>query len=135
MSTMTAQAILIEWLEAHGCDGLCYMRQNGECGCGLDDLMPCMDSNNISECVPARKCEPDAEQKADGYTVAYAPADLSAPEKIAPRIDAILCSLTPVNTFASHFDDDTKQQIGLLLQYLVNAHTTALCLDEILEED
>jgi len=75
---MNARTILIEWLQAHNCDGLCYERTNDSCGCGLDDLMPCLDPRNLSECVPAVKAEPDAEQQAEGYTVAYAPANLGA---------------------------------------------------------
>ena len=75
---MNARTILIEWLQAHNCDGLCYERTNDSCGCGLDDLMPCLDPRNLSECVPAVKVEPDAEQQAEGCTVAYAPANLGA---------------------------------------------------------
>lgn len=39
---MTAQ-----WLRANHYDGLC--NPDGECGCGLDDLMPC-------QCINEREC-------------------------------------------------------------------------------
>jgi hypothetical protein len=35
-----------EWLKTHGADGLCCR----DCGCGLDDLMPCG--------TPYASCEP-----------------------------------------------------------------------------
>ena len=34
---MTVKEILIEWLKAHGFTALC----GDECGCSIDDLMPC----------------------------------------------------------------------------------------------
>jgi len=46
---MTVRDILIEWLKAHKCDGLCTW----DCGCGIDDLVPC-DSCNV-DCNAARK--------------------------------------------------------------------------------
>jgi hypothetical protein len=53
---MTLRDIIIEGLKAHGYDGL----QNEDCGCGLDDLMPCDgDWMNTMKCEPAyrRECE------------------------------------------------------------------------------
>jgi len=46
---MTVKEILIEKLKALGADGLCCEG----CGCGLDDLMPCV--SNCDSCEPARK--------------------------------------------------------------------------------
>ena len=47
-----------EWLSAHGYDGLC--NPTTECGCGLDNLMPCGEPGE--DCVSA---------KADGYDDEY----------------------------------------------------------------
>lgn len=52
---MNVREIVLAHLKSIGADGLCAY----ECGCGLDDFMPC-DSPNIEKCVPARK------QKFDG---------------------------------------------------------------------
>lgn len=51
----TAQDILTTWLREHGCDGVC--NPDWECGCGLDDLIPCCDW--FGECQPARKTTND----------------------------------------------------------------------------
>jgi len=40
-NTLDIQTIIKDWLKDHGYDGLYNI--NGECGCGIDDLMPCMD--------------------------------------------------------------------------------------------
>jgi len=47
--------IIREYLVANGYDGLC----SEECGCGLDDLMPC--EYGIQHCVPAEKVIATAE--------------------------------------------------------------------------
>lgn len=39
--------IVAQWLRANHYDGLC--NANGECGCGLDELMPC-------QCINERNC-------------------------------------------------------------------------------
>jgi len=54
---MTVKEIVADWLEKHGYDGLAH----NECGCALDDLMPCDGANNIGDCVPAIKvrCDPE----------------------------------------------------------------------------
>ena len=41
MSEMTVREIVIDWLKAHGCDGLCHC--DSECGCRLDDFTPCFE--------------------------------------------------------------------------------------------
>lgn len=40
--------ILIKWLKDNGYDGLC---NSFDCGCGLDDIVPC--NSNCMDCVPA----------------------------------------------------------------------------------
>jgi hypothetical protein len=50
---MNCKEIIIEYLKTHGFDGLC--NPYGECGCGIDDLIPC--ECDISECSPAYKRE------------------------------------------------------------------------------
>ncbi len=42
----TVKTILVEWLKAHGYDGLCAY----ECGCLVDNLMPC--GSCPDNCVP-----------------------------------------------------------------------------------
>lgn len=48
---MTVREIVIEKLKAMGAAGLC--NPDEECGCGLDDFLPCGEMN--MECEPARK--------------------------------------------------------------------------------
>jgi len=48
---MKIKDILIDWLKSHNYDGLCNQEIN--CGCGLDDFMPC-DEIGV-ECEPAKK--------------------------------------------------------------------------------
>ena len=41
----TIREIVLKYLKENGYDGLC----NNDCGCGLNDLMPC-DGKSIGEC-------------------------------------------------------------------------------------
>ena len=50
---MTVGEIVKQWLEDHGCDGLCD--PDFECGCGIDDLNPC--GGLCDDCIPARRVE------------------------------------------------------------------------------
>ena len=50
---MTVKEIVREWLKSNGYSGLC----NDECGCEVDDLMPCV-------CGDVERCEA-------GYKVKY----------------------------------------------------------------
>ena len=54
--TMTVKDIVILYLKEHGYDGL---YNYGECGCKLDDLIPCDESCSI--CEPGYKvpCDPE----------------------------------------------------------------------------
>ncbi len=45
---MNVADILVEWLREHGYDGL----YGDECGCGIDDLLPC---DMGAQCSPAYK--------------------------------------------------------------------------------
>lgn len=56
---MNVRQIVIEHLKRGGFDGLA----GEDCGCGLDDLMPC-DEDRMAHCKPAKKiiC------KEDGFT-------------------------------------------------------------------
>jgi hypothetical protein len=47
MPETTVCAIVIEYLRAHGYDGL----YSDDCGCSLDDLMPCW-GEDIDQCRP-----------------------------------------------------------------------------------
>ena len=49
---MSVRRIVREWLENNGYDGL--VNRDGECGCPLDDLMPCENSiAGLGDCEPA----------------------------------------------------------------------------------
>lgn len=49
---MTIKTIVTRWLKKNKYDGLCLLEH--ECGCGLDDFMPCEPYWNC-DCVPAYK--------------------------------------------------------------------------------
>ncbi len=54
---MTVEEIVIEYLKANGFDGL----YNDDCGCFLDDLIPC--SECCSNCQPGYRVEnPDRSE-------------------------------------------------------------------------
>lgn len=48
---MNVREIVIAHLKAIGADGLCAH----ECGCGLDDFMPCDELACLEECKPAKR--------------------------------------------------------------------------------
>jgi hypothetical protein len=54
---MTVKEILIEWLKTRGYDGLCY----DDCGCGLNDFMPCQSSCEL--CKPAYEWQCSREER------------------------------------------------------------------------
>lgn len=56
---MNVKEIITHYLLDRGYDGLC----TDECGCGIDDLMPCDDS---SKCVPAFRWTCGVCNKNDG---------------------------------------------------------------------
>ena len=56
---MNCREIVRDWLKRGGYDGLCAY----DCGCGLDDLMPC--DGLVAECVPAYRGK--LEDGEDGY--------------------------------------------------------------------
>ena len=60
MSEMTVKEIVADWLKEHGCEGLC----DDDCGCVLDDLMPC--GGEYGKCVAAVK-GPVPPEYGDGY--------------------------------------------------------------------
>ena len=70
---MTIEEIIIKYLQDNGFDGLCNPAV--ECGCGIDDCMPC-GGEGVIDCQPAYKhicgdkrkidCVPDCEQDCDG---------------------------------------------------------------------
>lgn len=51
---ITIKEIVRQWLEANGYDGLC--ESEVECGCPLDDFMPC-DEPHLKGCVAAHREE------------------------------------------------------------------------------
>ncbi len=49
---MTVKEIIEKYLKENGFDGL--FNSDGECGCLLDDFMPC-DSGGVQDCEPGYK--------------------------------------------------------------------------------
>jgi hypothetical protein len=80
---MTVKEIVIAALKEMGADGLCCP---GECGCGLDDLMPCFDGA-CSVCVPA-KAVPVPEELQGDYDQYFEPM---TDEEIAANLAKKLC--------------------------------------------
>jgi len=70
---MTVEDIIRDWLVTHQCDGLCL--PGLECGCRLDDFIPC-DALGV-ECEAARSGKPPDGVESDFwmYSVAMEPAD------------------------------------------------------------
>ena len=63
---MNVKEIVREWLETHeGYDGLC--NEMYECGCGLDNLMPCCDS--VMDCEVAY----EVKQESGEFDIIYVP--------------------------------------------------------------
>lgn len=69
----SAQQILIEGLRAIGADGLC--NADLECGCGLDDFIPCGEMNT-SECVAARRMKNPPKAGYDEFYTPLGPSGL-----------------------------------------------------------
>lgn len=59
---MNVKQILSEWLTAHGYDGLA----GDECGCRIDDLVPC--DGNPLDCTPAYACPIKPCKAPDSYS-------------------------------------------------------------------
>ena len=59
---MTIEVIIEKYLKDNGFDGLCDPAL--ECGCGLDDFMPC-GGEGVIDCQPAYKhvCMPELKKK------------------------------------------------------------------------
>lgn len=64
---MTVKEIVVDYIKTNGFDGLC-----GEnCGCGLDDLMPCSSwDGSAQDCKPAYKIKAKCSEcgnQCEGY--------------------------------------------------------------------
>ena len=55
---MNVREIVSEWLKANDYDGLCSY----ECGCGLNDFMPC--DQGCEDCSPAYRAVADEDDMA-----------------------------------------------------------------------
>ena len=60
---MTVKEILIEWLTDHGYSGLW---NEDECGCGIDDFIPC-NNEGIEGCQPGYRVKCDPETSDSGF--------------------------------------------------------------------
>ncbi|MFA6904120.1 MAG: hypothetical protein WC236_13675 [Gallionellaceae bacterium] len=83
---MNVKQITIAFLNAGGFDGLC----SAQCGCSLDDFMPCGGDRDISECKPAMKhvcdgkcgdCMDSAEEVKSWLHACYRPAKIEVNEE------------------------------------------------------
>jgi hypothetical protein len=63
---MNVREIVKEWLEKNGYSGL---YDESECGCAIDDLMPC--DGPYSECMPGYKgnCDPETSESGFGFMI------------------------------------------------------------------
>jgi len=50
---MTVKEIILDYLKNNNYDGLC--NPDIECGCGIDDLMPCSEEFGVEDCHTAYK--------------------------------------------------------------------------------
>lgn len=58
---MNIREVIKKYLEEKEFDGL----YGCECGCAVDDLMPCGELNNLSECEPGYKSPASPESEFD----------------------------------------------------------------------
>lgn len=75
--------IVAEWLRANHYDGLC--NPEAECGCGLDDLMPC-DWVSERDCVGAYKTPSPDGCNEDGEWYSTSNSDQDEPSDILEKI-------------------------------------------------
>ena len=66
---LTVKAIIAEYLRMHGYDGLWNAE---DCGCDLDDLMPCP-REGIDQCQPGYKIAFACDEEWDGFGVGIGP--------------------------------------------------------------
>lgn len=78
---MNVKQIVIAHLTSIGADGLCAE----ECGCGLDDFMPCGGERDISQCKPAmsKPCDGSCSICGDGdaNVLCYRPMETTTKEE------------------------------------------------------
>lgn len=85
---MTLQQIVREWLKANGYDGLCDC--NLECGCSVDDIMPCAE--------PGTECEAGYQKKGDkdsGYDFVIVPG--RKPDTLISLVNELNSQITTVH--------------------------------------
>ena len=68
----TVREMVREYLTAHGYDGL--WSPIGECGCSLEDLMPCC-SEGVEQCEAAYMLSADADSDYDFVMVPVLPKE------------------------------------------------------------
>ena len=78
---MTVREIMVVWLREHGYDGLCHY----ECGCKVDDLMPCMDGGQ--DCEPGHMVACDCEGECDGERWHVQAGDVVSPRHPALKTE------------------------------------------------
>jgi len=88
MKEMAVKNIVVEWLKAHECDGLCHT--DCECGCALDDFFPCGEPG--FECVAAVEGPGPPEREGD-YDTWMVPKEF--PVEGEGEADERLVTLTP----------------------------------------
>jgi hypothetical protein len=76
---MTIKEILEAWLKENGYDGLCY--PDYDCGCRLEDLMPCCEPSGYCEAGHKRKPPADSEYSDADWLIYSGKAEQEEGEK------------------------------------------------------
>ena len=71
---MTVKEILADWLKSHNWDGLA----GDECGCELNDLMPC---DSPDQCVPGIRGPCDCGESHDWHIVSVPACKCGRPKR------------------------------------------------------
>jgi len=60
---MTVKKIIVKYLKENGFDGLCH--PDSECGCNIDDLVPCSELNENCETGYKKLCDGCSEKECE----------------------------------------------------------------------
>jgi len=88
---MTVEEIVREWLVTYQCDGLCH--SDTECGCRLDDFVPCGELG--AECEAACSGDPPDGVEGDFWMYPVAPEDLPQPREVVGKARVVYYSGGP----------------------------------------
>ena len=106
---MNAKDILCKWLRDHGYVGLC--NQDIDCGCVLDDLIPCQD--DFRDCLPAYRHPGNKE-----YDYLMTPERRDCVKKIddlAFRREAFHLAMMVIESDLYRNDSDVREIVDTIL--------------------